>query len=109
MATFQSLITSARTLLADVGGVRYSDADLLEYANEAVSEARRVRPDLFYGSYTTTPGTYLITDTVPLADFYHAYVKDYIVFRAEIREDEYANDGRAMAMLNRFRNGLLTV
>lgn len=108
MATFTNLTDSARVLLNDVDKVRYSDAQLLEYANEALAETRRIRPDLFVGSYTTALATYTGGQTVPLTSEYHQYLKDFVIARAEFRDDEFTMDGRAATFLQKFRNGMLS-
>lgn len=107
MATFQQIIDNAQVFLNDTAGTRYTDSQLLGYANEALKEIRRVRPDLFFGSYTTTLSTYGLSDTVPIGDEYLPYMTDYMIFRSEVRDDEYALDGRAAALFSRFRNGLI--
>lgn len=108
MTTFTNLTDSARVLLNDVDKIRYSDAQLLEYANEAMAEARRIRPDLFMGKFKIALTGYASSDTVPLGMEYHQYIKDFVISRAEFREDEFAVDGRAGAFLQKFRNGMLT-
>ena len=107
MATFQQLVDSASVILSDPTNTRYTEAQLLEYANEAVAEVRKIRPDLFFGSYTTALSTYSLASTVPIPVEYHAYLKDFIVHRAELRDDEYSVDGRSASMMNRFKMGLL--
>jgi hypothetical protein len=108
MTTFAQLTASARVLLNDVDKIRYSDAQLIEYANEAIADAKRVRPDLFLGQYTTALPTYTLSSVVPLSPEYEIYLKDYIISRSEFRDDEFTVDGRAGAFLQKFRNGLLS-
>lgn len=107
MATFQQIMNSARTDLLDTDIVRYSEADLLEYANDGVKEAFRIRPDFRLGSYTTAFTTYIASDTVPIPELYQMLLKHYIVFRAELRDTEYVDEGRATAFLARFERGML--
>lgn len=109
MATFQEIVDSARVALQDDAKTRYSDANLLEYAIDGVLEARKIRPDFFIGGYSTVKTNYVLADTVPLPATYAAFLKDFAVFKASIRDDEYAVDGRAAAMLARFKSGLLSV
>lgn len=52
--TLQSPITTARTILNDPNGVRYSDADLLRYANDALDALAKLAPQLFYERTTHT-------------------------------------------------------
>jgi hypothetical protein len=108
MATFTNLTDSARVLLNDVDKVRYSDVQLLEYANEAIAEAKRIRPDLFLGSFTVALPTYTGGQTVPVGSEYLQYLKDFVVSRAEFRDDEFTVDGRAATFLQKFRNGMLS-
>lgn len=108
MATFTNLTDSARVLLNDVDKVRYSDVQLLEYANEAMAEVKRIRPDLFLGQYSTALPTYAGSQTVPVSAEYHQYIKDFVVSRAEFRDDEFTVDGRAATFLQKFRNGMLS-
>ena len=106
--TFDQIISSVRRgFLNDVDKVRWSDEDLLEYANEAVVEIRRVRPDLFLGTYLQTIPVYDGPDDFPLPRVYESFAKDYIVHRAHSREEEYVNDNRAVLFYSRFEKGLL--
>jgi len=109
MATFQSVIDDARVFLKDADKVRYTDANLLTYANDVVRECKRIRPDFFLGSYSTVLGTFALTDTVPIPIEYHQFLKDFIIGRAEMVDDEYANESRAVALLIRFKNGMTSV
>lgn len=106
MATFQNVIDSARIDLQDAGKTRYTDAELLAYANDGVQEMFRYRPDFRLGSYATAVPTYVATDTIPVPAQYTMLLMHYLVFRAETRDDEYAVDGRAAAFLGRFEKEL---
>lgn len=103
MATFQEVIDSARVVLQDADKIRYTDAQLLEYANDGVQEGFRIRPDFRLGSYTVAPTTYVVGNTVPFPHFYQMLLKHYVVYRAEFRDDEYSQDGRAAAALGIFK------
>jgi len=106
--TFNQVISDARVDLNDVAGTRYSGADMLRFANDGIREVKKVRPDLFFGSYTASLSTYLGTDNIPIDDLYVTFVKDYVVFRAGLREDEENSAVRATAFFQRFKNGLMT-
>jgi len=106
MATFSDLISDALIILQDVAGERYTVPQLLKHANSAIAEALLLRPDFQFGQGYTGVGSYSLTDAVPIPANYHVFVVDYLVFRAEIRDDEFATDGRAAAFLTRFRTGL---
>jgi ABC-type transporter Mla subunit MlaD len=106
--TFNQIISDARVDLNDVAATRYSAADMLRFANDGIREVKKVRPDLFFGAYTTALSTYLGTDNIPLDDLYVTFMKDYIVFRAGMREDEENSAARATAFFQRFKSGLMT-
>lgn len=106
MATFQQIIDSARVDLLDADKTRYTDAELLEYANDGVKEAFRIRPDFRLGSYTSAYTTYVAANDVPIPDLYQMLLKHYIVFRAEVRDTEYVDEGRAAMFLQRFEKSL---
>ena len=106
MATYQNLIDDARVFLKDADKVRYPDAQLLSYANEVTAECKRVRPDFFLGTYTTALATFALTDTCPIPIEYQHHLKDYIVGRAELVDDEYASESRGAALIIKFKNGI---
>lgn len=94
--TYQSVIDLARIPLNDADKTRYSDADLLAYANHGMLALVKRRPDLFIGSYTSLPdGQKTLTDSFPLSVQYVQTVADYVVSRAETSDDEHVNTGRA--------------
>jgi hypothetical protein len=112
MATFQQIINSARVVLNDVvidetTVTRYSEAQLLEYARAALVLARHVRPDLFLSNMTGDFPAYTAESTVPIAEPYHTPLIDYVIHRAELRDDEFAVDGRAAALFTKFKTGML--
>jgi hypothetical protein len=110
--TLAQVVESARTLLQDNTGVyRYQDSELYRYISEALYEMRRIRPDLFiaYGLFTVIPAydsSYSAT-VLPTPDTYFVSVVNYVAGRAELRDDEYTNDGRAAAVLAMFVNSLI--
>lgn len=106
MATLQNIIDSVRVDLQDADGIRYTDAQLLEYCNDGIQEAFRLRPDFRLGSFTAAPVTYVAGSTVPFPVQYQMLLKHYVDFRAEIRDDEYSVDGRAAGLLARFTQEL---
>lgn len=110
MSSISNVITQARRQLQDtVSPYRHSDEELVDNFNGAMREAYRIRPDLFLGlSYTYT--TYTTSDLAldfPLSDFLIPQFVAYITGFTELVDDEYAVDGRAMALLNRFSASLL--
>jgi hypothetical protein len=109
MSTFQTIIDDARVLLQDAEKNRYSDTLLLKYANEAIAYAKRIRPDLFIGTYKTALSTYILTDSTPLPPEYEFCLKDYVVGRCNAIDDEYSMDGRAGAFNQNFKTVLMTL
>ncbi|CAB5220396.1 hypothetical protein UFOVP236_46 [uncultured Caudovirales phage] len=109
MSTLQILVDDARVLLNDIDKNRYTDALLLRYANEAIAEAKRIRPDFFLGAFKTSLSTLALTDVSPIPLEYEAYVKDYVIARANSQDDEYSIDGRASAFMQRFKTGMMSI
>jgi hypothetical protein len=114
MATFQQIIDEARVILNDQvidsnTVTRYTEAQLLGYIRQAVIEARRVRPDLFMSNLTAAFPPFAVTDTVPVPEEYHLCLSDYAAHRAELRDDEFAVDGRASTLFQKFKSGLMGV
>ena len=109
MSTLQIIIDDARVLLNDADKNRYTDALLLRYANEAVSEAKRIRPDFFLGTFKTALSTFILSDTSPIPLEYEPYLKDYVIARANSQDDEYSIDGRASAFMQRFKTGMMGI
>lgn len=106
MATFKDVIDSARVDLQDADKIRYPDAELLEYANDGAQEGFRYRPDFLLGQFGAAATTYVGGSTVPFPAQYQMLLKHYVVARAELRDDEYSQTGRAGALLARFEKEL---
>lgn len=106
MATFQDVVNEVRVVLNDSDGVRYTTPELLGYANDGVQEGFRLRPDWRLGNYTAAATTYQASDTVPFPAGYQMLLSHYVCYRAELRDDEYSQDGRAAALLGRFQTEL---
>lgn len=104
--TLQDVIDSARVTLQDADKVRYPDAQLLEYANDGITLAFKYRPDFRLGNYTVAIGTYVATDQVPFPIQYQQLLKHYVAGRAELRDDEYSQDGRASALIGYYEKEL---
>lgn len=109
MSTLQTIVDGARVLLNDSDKNRYADTLLLQYANEAIAEAKRIRPDFFLGAFKAALPTLGLTDTSPIPIEYEGYVKDYVIARANSQDDEYSIDGRASAFMQRFKTGMMSI
>ena len=100
------VITLARDPLNDAAGDRYTDAQLLQFCRQGLSEARRLRPDLFIGNLSTNLGALVASDALPVPDEFSQAIADFITGRAELRDDEHANSGRAVAVAKLFSQAL---
>lgn len=106
MRLFQNVIDRARIPLNDSDKTRYPDAQLLSYATDAILTVRKLRPDLFLGSWTLPATEYLVTDAVPIDDVYFPALCDYVTGRAEFRDDEAAMQQRAVTLAQLFTGAL---
>lgn len=113
------LILQAREIIQDTGmdfdgrGDRHSDAKLIRILNTALADAYRLRADLFFPNagdrvvpfYTTTD----ITNNTLFAvedPFFSPFV-DYVAGYVALGDDEFAENSRAVSLLNRFSQKLL--
>lgn len=93
--TMQQVLDAGRVPLNDSTKVRYTDADLLLYANNAIFRIRDRRPDLFLGRWLSLPSGLVATDVFPVRGELFSAVADYITARAETRDDEFSETSRA--------------
>lgn len=101
--TYQSVVDLGRVPLNDADKVRYSDEQLLMFANHGMLAIAKRRPDLFIGQYDSLPnGEAVLTDSFQLDPEYAQVVADYVTARAEMMDDEHANSGRGAAYVNLF-------
>ena len=107
MTTFADIVSQARVLLQDTGSVRFSDAELMVSANDAMRLIRRVRPDTFFNNYKTVISTYVLTDTFPIGLEFVQAVRDYIIAYANMRESEDA--GTTQDFMGKFASGVQTL
>lgn len=101
--TMHYAIDRARIPLNDADKVRYSDANLMMFANEALQILRVQRADLFLGSLDAPLTVLAQSDHVPLADAYVPAISDYVTARAETRDSEEELMGRATVFFGLFR------
>jgi hypothetical protein len=107
--TVQAVLDRAREILNDKAGTRYLDDELCNYVRDAMVDARYIRPDLFVGVYLTPlPDTLVPSDPFPLSDQFFAVVGEYLVGMAELRDDEWAVDGRAATLRSTLKQKLTT-
>lgn len=95
--TMQEVVDKGRFPLNDDAKARFTDADLLAFANDAILLLRNRRPDLFYGQFLTLSATekLALSANFPLSAEYVPVVSDYITARAETKNDESVLTERA--------------
>lgn len=110
--TVGDCLFEAREILQDtIQPYRYGDESLCAILTTAIREARRLRPDLFVESLFSPLPIVTATDLAapfPMTEMYWAATVNYIVGRAELRDDQFNADGRASAMLASFKAQLST-
>ena len=108
--TVQDLITRVQQILQDNDGVRYPvNTDLLPLVVDMVHTARSVRPDLFVAVYgTAIPDAFALADPFLLPDQFFRSAAYFLSGNAELRDDEFAVDGRAMVLKEAFTKKLVT-
>ena len=105
--TIQNIVDRARVPLQDAAKVRYTDAKLLAYANDAIYTLRNKRPDLFFGSFSALPEELVIGANFPLPADYAPAVQDYVTARGEAGGAEADMEGRAAAFFALFKAGAM--
>lgn len=114
------LILQVREVIQDVGmefdgeGDRHTDAKLIRYLNTALADAFRLRADLFFpGVFDRSTIPMITQDDVdnnepfPVDQTYWSAFVDYVSGYVGMGDDEFAQDGRAATLLNRFSQKLL--
>lgn len=109
--TIDDALRDARVILQDTAGDRYSDEDLISDMNSAISMTKMLRPDAFILGEALPEFTTADLDQTPPTDFplpdvfYQSFVY-YLAGNAELRDDEFAVDNRAMTLLTAYRRNL---
>lgn len=107
--TVQALIDRVWEILNDQGGNRYTSTQICKHVLDVYEQARSVRPDLFVGTYAASmPADVLATDPFALPDQFFAAAALYCAGACELRDDEFADDGRAMALRESFTKKLVS-
>lgn len=115
--TYQNLIDEARELLQDTDeeGYRWSTDMLRNQLNRGLQELGRLRPDAFYSTFVTDDivipevgdGDLSTNFPIPM-QFYNPLVA-WVVGYAELIEDEFATDGRAIALVTQFKQSVVSL
>lgn len=99
----QNVLDLARESLNDSGKVRWTDARLLAFANDAIQYLVSNRPDLFLGDFSALPASDLAAGaTFPIADRHKRAVADYILGRAFMGDTEAGTVEKSMAYIQLF-------
>ena len=104
-------LTDTRVILNDSAGDRYTDAQLVSDLNNAISSTKMLRPDVFklgevLPEFTTADlGLGTPTD-FPLPEIFYQSFVYFLAGNAELKDDEFAVDGRAMTLLAAYRRNL---
>jgi hypothetical protein len=94
MPTIQECIDIARIDLNDDDKERYRDAEhMLRHAREGVAVMLNMRPDLFFGNYDLDPYALALSDPIPFEVQYAPALQEYLVMRAQRKDDDYVNSG----------------
>lgn len=122
--TYEDILLEARVLLQDTDSdaYRYSNEDLINILNRGLTAVGRTRPDactdLYAANSLEVPelvesapgaGQTIYTDPFGLEMQFFNPLLSYVVGIAELVDDEYTQDGRAMMLLQAFKNELLGI
>ena len=119
MKTLNDLISEVRMHLQDTRPTvqRYTDAELVALTNSAFRRAKSLRPDLFLSSldaprievptYTTADLLLPVPLEFPLEEQFFLPIVFLAVGLAQLRDDEFAVDGRAATMLTNAEKQLI--
>lgn len=112
--TVGDLLTDARNLINDqTEPLRYTDDDLVGAFNESLIQVRYRRPELFLPLGLRNPiPRYIMPDDMltpfPLQDIVFPACVYYTAGRMDMKDDTFGDDKRAVALLTRFSQMLLT-
>ena len=104
-------LTDARVILNDEAGDRYTDAQLVSDFNNAISQTKMLRPDVFIlgealPEITVAELNQVPPTAFPLPEIFYQSFVYYLAGNAELRDDEFAVDNRAMTLLTAYRRTL---
>ena len=115
--TINDAVAQVRQIVQDTRATsyRHSTAKIIGYLNNAFNDARRLRPDLFVGSSTASTWDPVpiytesdLSDTFPLDPQYFTAVVQYAAGWLGLEDDEFANNGRAITLFQRFAGQLVS-
>ena len=106
--SIDDLLGEARSILLDRDATfRYSDADLVASLNMALDTLYTQRPDAFIALFATGVPHYTTADLglgtptdFPVDGIFYPACVMFVVGWADLRDEEYASDGRAATFLS---------
>ena len=106
--SIDDLLVDARSILLDRDTTkRYADADLVASLNMALDSLYTARPDAFIALFATGVPHYTVADLglgtptdFPVDGIFYSPCIMFVVGWAELRDEEYASDGRAATFLS---------
>lgn len=105
LTTVNDYIKDARVDLLDTTSpYRYTDDELLRALNMALLEARRIRPDLYFGRWGSDVPYFAAVDSAPVPiepQFRMGFVFGVVAY-AMMRDDEDVMDARANSFYDKF-------
>jgi hypothetical protein len=115
--TWRNLIDEARTILQDTDsdGSRLEDAAYIDFLNRGLQAMATIRPDAFWDTFATdnivVPEVVSadLATTFPIDMIFYPPLVHYVAGAAEILDDEFSTEGRAMALLSTFRQSLVAL
>lgn len=96
--TAAEVIVSALRTLNDDAQDRYGDAELFGYIVDALQAMKTARPDLFIGALSTPIAITQRTDQLPIDEQFFRPLVDYVIARAETKDDDAVVAARAELM-----------
>jgi hypothetical protein len=110
--TIQNILDEARDHIQDTEATtqRYSDDELLSYLNNGITEIRRLRPDLFVGTFDAALPRFTSADLAsnwPLEDITDTAISYFVAGNAALRDDENVLEGRASGLMTLFAQKLM--
>lgn len=113
LSTVANYISAARQLLQDkTVPYRYSDDDIVLSLNLAISEARRIRPEIFQDYFFTSLPEYSSaapSTAVAVPEEYRMAFLYYIVGHNQLADQEDTTDARTSMLLQSFRAKLTSL
>jgi hypothetical protein len=115
--TINDAVYQVRQIVQDTRSTsyRHPTEKIIGYINNAINDARRLRPDLFIGTGTASTWDpvpiYSINDInvpFPMDPQYFTAVVNYAAGWLGLEDDEFANNGRAVTLFQRFAAQLVS-